>query len=86
MSSDRIETKTDWWNAKVRADCGGEAFPSNWSDGSSTPGMTLRDYFAASAMQGMIADPNGCGSVGTIAKCAYEYADAMLKAREANHD
>jgi hypothetical protein len=51
-------------------------------------GMTLRDYFAAKAMQGLIASPRGTpdGSDATdvyYAKCAYLVADAMLKAREA---
>jgi hypothetical protein len=50
-------------------------------------GMTLRDYFAAKAMQGLIASPRGTpdGSDATdvyYAKCAYLMADAMLKARE----
>jgi hypothetical protein len=50
-------------------------------------GMTLRDYFAAKAMQGLIASPRGTpdGSDATdeyYAKCAYIMADAMLKARE----
>ena len=42
------------------------------------PGMTLRDYFAAKAMQSFVIDtmPDKC------AELAYEYADAMLKARE----
>ena len=46
-------------------------------------GMTLRDYFAAKAMQGMYA--NGSFPTGIMldtAKEAYEMADAMLKARE----
>lgn len=43
-------------------------------------GMTLRDYFAARAMQGM--SDSGCSNAA-IAKCAYEMADEMLKAREA---
>ena len=51
-------------------------------------GMTLRDYFAAKAMQGLIASPRGTpdGSDATdvyYAKCAYLVADAMLKVREA---
>jgi hypothetical protein len=51
-------------------------------------GMTLRDYFAAKAMQGLIASPRGTpdGKDATdtyYAKCAYLMADAMLKAREA---
>jgi hypothetical protein len=50
--------------------------------------MTLRDYFAAKAMQGWITTyPNEAAvqdvnSTG-IANFAYEMADAMLKAREA---
>lgn len=45
---------------------------------------SLRDYFAAKAMQGMYA--NGSFPTGIMldtAKEAYEMADAMLKAREA---
>lgn len=44
-------------------------------------GMTLRDYFAAKAMQA-IADP--CHSPELFANRAYEIADAMLRAREAS--
>jgi DNA-directed RNA polymerase alpha subunit len=43
--------------------------------------MTLRDYFAAKAMQGMLADPN-TPEIMDIAGAAYEVADAMLKARD----
>jgi hypothetical protein len=53
-------------------------------------GMTLRDYFAAKALQGLLADPEPfdlCDGDETIADTyareAYGYADAMLKAREA---
>jgi len=56
------------------------AFPIHWEN--HDKGMTLRDYFAAKAMQGMMVDvyaPN----FDYIAKTAYEMADAMLKAREA---
>jgi hypothetical protein len=47
-------------------------------------GMTLRDYFAAKAIQGIMA--SGIYPTGIMfdtAKEAYEMADAMLKAREA---
>jgi hypothetical protein len=44
-------------------------------------GMTLRDYFAAKAMQGMLAEGRTHLSE-TVAKASYEYADAMLKARD----
>lgn len=47
-------------------------------------GMTLRDYFAAKAMQGMFnywhENPNL--EFEHIASCSYDMADAMLKARE----
>lgn len=49
-------------------------------------GMTLRDYFAAKAMQGYFTDPNAGFSSDAIqqgAQAAYRIADAMLKAREA---
>lgn len=43
-------------------------------------GLTVRDYFAAKAMQGLITG----GSVNPVdvAKAAYIVADAMLKARD----
>ena len=44
--------------------------------------MTLRDYFAAKAMQGMLAAGEGVPSE-KLAKWAYDVADAMLAAREA---
>lgn len=45
-------------------------------------GMTLRDYFAAKAMQGLLS--TGDEEVTTIgmAQASYALADAMLKARE----
>ena len=53
-------------------------------------GMTLRDYFAAKALQGLLADPepfdlwDGDKTIAdTYAREAYVYADAMLRAREA---
>jgi hypothetical protein len=41
---------------------------------------TLRDYFAARAMQGVIAAENY--QTHELAQYAYEVADAMLKARK----
>ena len=49
-------------------------------------GMTLRDYFAAKAMQGICNSRSHSElKVHAIAsaKVSYEMADAMLKAREA---
>ena len=59
-------------------DDGGLAFPSEYY---AEQGMTLRDYFAASALQGLLA--NGCyGSCNSAATNAYDYADAMIEARK----
>ena len=54
---------------------GGPVFPS----GSHDRGMTLRDYFAAKAMQEMV---NEYDDFDFMAQTAYAMADAMLKARE----
>lgn len=65
---------------------GGPAFPHIDSGcGRFEEGMTLRDYFAAKAMQGMMADGQVLKLVGDseLAKAAYAIADEMLKAREA---
>jgi hypothetical protein len=43
--------------------------------------ITLRDYFAAQAMQGMVVDVEE-PKCNYIAKIAYEMADAMLEARK----
>lgn len=47
-------------------------------------GLELRDYFAAKAMQGLLAnsETNRAWGVDENAKYAYEQADAMLEARE----
>lgn len=46
-------------------------------------GMTLRDYFAAQAIGVTAPNKPPAYDDTTIAKYAYEMADAMLKAREA---
>ena len=60
---------------------GGPAFPTP-AHNLNNDGMTLRDYFAAKALQGMVADPDHVG-MAKIAEWAYLQADAMLKARAA---
>lgn len=64
------------------------AFPTEVWDSQGIPqhtqGMTLRDYFAAKAMQGLLAN-NGFGSdmsPDLFTKLCYGFADAMLRARE----
>lgn len=46
--------------------------------------LTLRDYFAAQAMQGMLAACTGWSENAQerLAKCSYKMADEMLKERE----
>lgn len=59
---------------------GGPAFPV--PDRGVTRGMTLRDYFAAAALQGMLANAKpGDGTPEEFAADAYSFADAMLAAR-----
>ena len=78
-----MTTKTD----------GGPAFPLPVNDEqcrarfeSGYGGMSLRDWFAAKAMQGLLAAQihgfNDNPANGPFASMAYEMADAMLKARE----
>jgi hypothetical protein len=60
------------------------AFPQPINPGEQGRGMTLRDYFAAKAMQSMNSRPDyddACAMV--IAEDAYALANAMMKAREA---
>ena len=45
-------------------------------------GMDLRDYFAAKAMQAMIAEPSLTATPEEFAQRSYMVADAMIKARE----
>jgi len=65
------------------------AFPCEWdyigSNRAAANGMTMRDYFAAKAMQGLLAagrDPQyGSHSMPDLAHASYQIAGAMLKAR-----
>ena len=63
---------------------GGPAFPNEGFNGWGKPeeGMTLRDYFAAKAMQSLI-HVQVTTKQAQSAETAYEWADTMLKAREA---
>ncbi len=70
------------------ANTGGLAFPIVYDDpneGERTVifGMTLRDYFAAKAMQADMTDGIHENDFEFSAGRAYKMADAMLKAREA---
>jgi hypothetical protein len=67
---------------------GGPAFPQSsveqLASKFNVQGMTLRDYFAAKAMQGYLGSPEWLREVSPqgTAEAAYRVADAMLKARE----
>lgn len=66
----------------MRDENGGPAFPllaEQTNDGWPHTGMTLRDYFAAKAMQALAA--NQAWSEESIAEAAYRQADAMMKER-----
>jgi hypothetical protein len=58
-----------------------KAFPYT---GAGSDGMDLRDYFAAKAMQGLLASET-YDPVPQIVRNAYEIADAMMKER-GNHE
>lgn len=45
-------------------------------------GLSMRDYFAAKALQGMLAETSLKATVEEFANKSYELADAMMKARE----
>jgi hypothetical protein len=68
---------------------GGPAFPHEYFDKQLNEwrvmhGMNLRDYFAAKAMQTLLLDDSyDFSDRDLIARKAYAYADALLKAREA---
>ena len=84
-----------------KTNTGGSAFPragNEWADmawveAPAEGGMTLRDYFAAKAMQSIVLTEHyqkmetptfKYEYIGTaLAEDAYRVADAMLKAREA---
>jgi len=78
----------------VSSETGGPAFPTarvtingvNAQDGIECfgPGLSLRDYFAAKAMQSYLNGPDRDDfSAEVWALLAYEMVDAMLKARSA---
>lgn len=71
---------------------GGPAFPALYQGDtrSDCPGLSMRDYFAAKAMQSMLRDPMAMGclrkslenTMQVISRDAYAAADAMLAERD----
>jgi hypothetical protein len=64
---------------------GGPAFPVGSGDMRDPTGMTLRDYFAAKAMQSILQakDVHDSREWKNTAWIAYQVSDEMLKARDA---
>jgi hypothetical protein len=65
-----------------------KAFPLSIENNYRQDGMDLRDYFAAKALQGLLASSNShqerfgvTSSVDDLVRSAYTYADAMMEAR-----
>lgn len=54
------------------------AFPTWIKDDAMMPGMSLRDYFAAAALTGLLRESED----NDVAKLAYQFADAMMEARK----
>ena len=88
----RASTSSHPGDAAMSHPDGGPAFPRmafrGFGDIPShlgTPGMTLRDWFAGMALQGIVADSASSGewSEDRIATYAYQLANAMLKQQEA---
>lgn len=70
---------------------GGSAFPHGMHFHPTTkavltyavPGMTLRDYFAASVIRGFMPNTDGTTpKIEDVVAVGYLFADAMLKERE----
>lgn len=77
----------------TEVETGGPAFPFTELNGDGSPycqhlGLTMRDYFAATAMQGMLSSFEHWrryGEIEHVTKTAYYAADEMLKARMATN-
>jgi NAD(P)-dependent dehydrogenase (short-subunit alcohol dehydrogenase family) len=80
----------------MKQDTGGPAFPragkewgnQAWTEAMAEDGMSLRDYFAAKAMQAAFAEmlrekpcEGAAAAIRVSAVIAYQMADAMLEAR-----
>jgi hypothetical protein len=67
-------------------DDGGPAFPHvnrfYWGGDERYDGLSLRDWFAGLALQGLCSLDDAKGDADQYAKWAYQYADAMLAERK----
>ena len=63
--------------SKIRTDGSNTAFPKELTDRYSY-GLTKREYFAAKALQGLLACPNNVNMAQDIAKGAVIMADQLI--------
>jgi len=63
-----------------------KAFPD--PNNTQSHGMDLRDWFAGLAMQAILSRPDArfTTSLGFVGAKSYQYADEMMRAREANEE
>lgn len=59
------------------------AFPN--PNNTEQTGMSLRDYFAAQALQGLIANGDAANEYST-ARIAYGFANAMMEVRDEDNE
>ena len=57
------------------------AFPNNFTI-EKYQGLTIRDYFAAKAMQALISEPSLKATMDEFAYRAYQIADIMMEQRK----
>lgn len=57
------------------------AFPMDFQ-----AGLTKREYFAAAALQGLLATGENIGGVAIFAKSAVQYADALIMQLNKEHN
>ena len=57
------------------------AFPNNFTI-EKFQGLTIRDYFAAKAMQALISEPSLKATMDEFAYRAYQIADIMMEQRK----
>ena len=87
----RVQFMADKLAEITTTNTGGPAFPTD-SEGQIGPatyhfeGMTLRDYFAAAALTGIVASPDCASSNEQIAKGAFTIADCMIAERDKQNE
>ncbi len=58
------------------------AYPATDPNGQQYSGLTVREHFAAMAMQGILTNPNRPANPKEVAEAAMWFADALLRELE----